>query len=70
MTLVSFFSEDNVLSDEKKSNIFSNIKVTKIDRSAFWGTPGTVKSALYIINAYLIGVTRVNFIAGSTVCTV
>ena len=35
LMLVSFFSEDNVLSDE-----FSNIKVTKIKRSAFLGTPG------------------------------
>ena len=38
--LVSFFSEDNVLSDEIKICYFSNIKVTKIERSAFFGTPG------------------------------
>ena len=41
MILVSFLSEDNVLSDEIKNNaIFSNIKVTKIERSAlFFGHP-------------------------------
>ena len=37
MILVSFFSEDNVLSDENKNAIFSNFKVTKIERSAFEG---------------------------------
>ena len=45
MILVSFFSEDNLLSDEIKicyNAIFSNLKVTKIKRSAFWGTPGIV----------------------------
>ena len=38
MILVSFFSDDNVLSDEmkKKMAIFSNIKVTKIERSAYF----------------------------------
>ena len=37
MILVSFFSEDNVLSDEIKTfAIFSNIKVMKIERSAFF----------------------------------
>ena len=36
MILVSFFSED-VLSDEIKYAIVSNIKVTKIERSAFLG---------------------------------
>ena len=40
--LVSFFSEDNVLSDELKLihaiHVFSNFKVTKIERSAFWDT--------------------------------
>ena len=41
MILVSSFTEDNVLSDgEKKKSIFLNIKVTKIERSAFGGTPG------------------------------
>ena len=40
MILVSFFSEDNILSDATK--IFSNIKVKKIERSAFFGTPGIV----------------------------
>ena len=40
MILVSFFLEDNVLSDEIKHAIFSNIKVTKIERSALFGTPG------------------------------
>ena len=40
MILVSFFSEDNVLSDgKKKKAIFLNIKVTKIERSAFLGHP-------------------------------
>ena len=35
MILVSFFSEDNVLSDEiKKYVIFSNFKEEKIERSA------------------------------------
>ena len=38
---LSFFSEDNALSDEEeKSYIYSNIKVTKTERSAFFGTPG------------------------------
>ena len=37
MILLSFFSEDNVLSDDIK--IFSNIKVTKIKHSSFGGTP-------------------------------
>ena len=36
MILVSFFLEDNVLSDEYAT--FSNIKVTKIERSAFLDT--------------------------------
>ena len=37
MILVSFFSEDNILYDEIKIyNIFSNINVTKIERSAFF----------------------------------
>ena len=36
MILVSFFSADNALSDKKKA-IFSNIKVTKIEHSAFLG---------------------------------
>ena len=42
MILVSFFLEDNVLSDEIKiCYIFEySIKVTKIERSAFWGTLG------------------------------
>ena len=39
MILVSFFSEDNVLSEEIKIIIVSNVKVTKIERSAFWGQP-------------------------------
>ena len=39
MNLVSFFSEDNVSSDEIK-NAISNIKVMQIERSAFGGTPG------------------------------
>ena len=40
MILVSFFSEDNVLSDELKliHAIFLNFKETKIERSAFWDT--------------------------------
>ena len=42
MILVSFFSEDSVLSDEIKYAIFSNIKLMKIERSAFGGTPGIV----------------------------
>ena len=45
MILVSFFSEDNVLSDEIKNAIFLNIKVTKIERSAFLGHPAFVKQA-------------------------
>ena len=38
--LVSFFSEDNALYYLIKSKyaIFSNIKVTRIARSAFWDT--------------------------------
>ena len=36
MNLVSFFSEDNILSDEKKNATFSHFKVTKIERSAFF----------------------------------
>ena len=40
MNLVSFLSEDNVSSDEIKYAIFSNIKVMKIECSAFGGTPG------------------------------
>ena len=45
MILVSFFSEDNALSDEIKIYaIFSNIKVTKIERSAFYGTPRVLES--------------------------
>ena len=42
LTLVSFVSEDNVLFDERKNAIFSNIKVTKIEPSTFSGTPGIV----------------------------
>ena len=43
MILVSFFSEDNVLSDKKA--IYLNIKVTKIERSGYFGgTPGTTKT--------------------------
>ena len=38
--LVSFFSEDNVYLMKSKYAIFSNIKVTKIKRSTFFGTPG------------------------------
>ena len=34
--------------------IFSNIKVTKIERSAFIGTPGTVKSHYTIYNISVI----------------
>ena len=42
--LVSFFSEDNVLSDEIKiCNIFLNIKETKIKCSTLLGTPGILK---------------------------
>ena len=45
MILVSFFSED-IFSDEiKKNDIFLNIKVTKIERFAFFGTPGKVPHA-------------------------
>ena len=41
MILVSFFSADNVLSDEIKMCIFLNIKITKIKHSVFFfGTPG------------------------------
>ena len=41
MILVSFFSEDNVLSDGNKiCYIFSNMKVTKIERFAFFGGGG------------------------------
>ena len=37
MILVSFFSEDNVLSDEIKIYaIFFNVKVMKIERSTFF----------------------------------
>ena len=46
MILVSFFSEDNGLSLMiSQYAIFSNIRVTKIERSAFWGTPGIVFSS-------------------------
>ena len=45
MILVSFFSEDNVLSDEIKNAIFSNIKVTKIERSALLGPPVCIKTS-------------------------
>ena len=37
--LVSFFSEDNVLSDEIKICYIFYINGTKIERSAFFGTP-------------------------------
>ena len=40
MILVSFFSEDDALSDEIKMCYIFNMKVTKIMRSAFFGTPG------------------------------
>ena len=40
MILVSFFSEDNVLSDEIKICYVSNIKLTKFERSVFLGTLG------------------------------
>ena len=49
MILVSFFSEGNVLSDESKCAIFSNFKVTKIERSAFLGHP------VYRTIAYCLG---------------
>ena len=49
MILVSFFLEDNVLSDEIKNAIFSNIKVTKIERSAFFGTPGINNHGIFVI---------------------
>ena len=40
MILVSLFSEENVLSDDIKIYaIFLHIKVTKFERSAFFGTP-------------------------------
>ena len=40
MILVSFFAEDNVLSDELNYAISSTVKVTKIERSALsFGTP-------------------------------
>ena len=40
MILVSFFSEDNILSDETKMCYILNIKVKKIEHSTFLGTPG------------------------------
>ena len=40
MILVSFFSEDNVLSDEIKICYIFEYQSTKVERSAFWGTPG------------------------------
>ena len=40
---VSFFSEDNVLSDEIKICYIFEFKVTKIECSAFLGTPGIVE---------------------------
>ena len=43
MILVSFFSEDNVLSAKIKiCFIVSNIKVMQIEHSAFLGTPGII----------------------------
>ena len=67
MILVPFFSEDNVLSDEIKiCYIFeiSNIKVTKIERSAFWVTRhvhndlGTAKLPFYNRYCYNIIIIR------------
>ena len=43
MILVSFFSEDNIVLIylmKSKYAVFSNFKVTKIESSAFLGTPG------------------------------
>ena len=49
MILIPFFSEDNVLSDEiLKNAIFFNIKVTKIEHSAFFWTPGI--GCIFILN--------------------
>ena len=44
MILVLFFSEDNVYLMKSKYAIFLNIKVTKIERSAFLGTPDIYKT--------------------------
>ena len=47
MILVSFFSEENVYLMKSKYAIFSNIKVTKIERSAFLGHP--VERFLHVV---------------------
>ena len=54
MILVTFFSEDNVLSDYIKNAIFSNIKVTKIERSTFLGdTQYTIKALVNLLGCNL-----------------
>ena len=47
MIFVSFFSEDNFFSDEIKNAIFSNIKVTQIERSAFFDTRYTCRTLFH-----------------------
>ena len=58
MILLSFISEDNVLSDEIKNAIFLNIKVMKIEHSAFFGTPGIEIMPIWL-QLTIVGFTRI-----------
>ena len=48
-----------------KYAIFSNIKVTKIERSAFFGTPGIYPSRIYINMAFTKMTADRNVIVGN-----
>ena len=45
MILVSFFLEDNVLSEEIQKLYIFGYQITKFERSAFWGTPGIINNS-------------------------